>query len=125
MTGMLSTFLRSVTSLAAVLPALATLLVWFTSAQTRPLRWWILSVVAAPIVAFAVNRVRPTTIDADRAIATGFPQVVILLVMIALDVWLDGRHGYYVGGEAGMAHGIGLTVGVLGGSVLVLLVACS
>jgi len=122
---MLSTFLRSVTSLAAVLPALATLLVWFTSAQTRPLRWWILSVVAAPIVAFAVNRVRPTTIDADRAIATGFPQVVILLVMIALDVWLDGRHGYYVGGEAGMAHGIGLTVGVLGGSVLVLLVACS
>ncbi|MDQ3549694.1 MAG: hypothetical protein M3439_12850 [Chloroflexota bacterium] len=114
---------------AAPLPALATALVWIpplmTTSQHRSGAWWLLALVAAPVVAFIVNWFRPTATDVDIAFILGPPQVVILPLMAALDVWLDVRNGYYIGGEASMAYGIALTVASAGGVILVLLVCFS
>ena len=137
MPSTLSQFLRTVTSLAAVLPALATALLLVplllllepddVPRRRWVLLWFLLLISAAPVVAYVVNRIRPTATDGNRAMWAGLPQVVTLPAMIRLDVWLDVRSGYYVAGssEEAMAGGFGTMAGAVGGCVLMLLVARS
>ena len=82
--------------------------------------WLIVLLLAAPVVAFLMNRRRPFATDASRALQSALPQLPLAVGLVLLDVWLEVRTGYLLAGsgEEAMSYGIG---GVLSGAVGLLL----
>lgn len=84
-------------------------------------------VVAAPMVAYLMNRRRPVATNLSRALLVGLPQVPLLVVLVLFDVWLDVRSGYLLtgSGEVDMAVGFGSVFALGLGVVLAALVAAA
>ena len=89
--------------------------------------WVVALAVAAPAVAHVLNRRTALATDTYRTLVLAVPQLPVLVLLAAADVWLDVRSGYLLegSGEEAMSYGIGLTVATLFGLVLVLLVAAA
>jgi hypothetical protein len=124
------TSLRTRFLLAALLPALATIVAWSpqvlfrsTTEPASPLLL-VLLLVSAPIVALLVNRRWPAATNAARSIGVALPQLVVL-PMVWLDVWLDVQNGNLLrgSGEEAMSYGLGTLAGLVAGVILVVLVA--
>ena len=123
----------------ALVPAAATAVVYFphlvtdagqTASVPPPLAWmWLaLLLVTAPAIAWVLNSHDPrVAIGPRQVLLVGMPQLIVAVVMVRLDVWLEVRSGYLLAGsgEEAMAYGIGTVLGVIGGSVLAILVALS
>lgn len=118
---------------ASVLPAVATLvvvsplLILGTTRGSLPvtLTGLLVLLVAAPLVAYLAARHHPVARDLPASLLVGLPQLPLLLLLVALAVWLDVRRGRLLAGsgEEAMSYGIGLTVALFVGTVLMLLVA--
>ncbi|HEV2073345.1 MAG TPA: hypothetical protein VGR29_06830 [Thermomicrobiales bacterium] len=115
--------------LAALLPALATAAasiphVLNTPEEGSPAQGWLMLSIA-PLVALLVNGRWPAATNVSRAFLVALPQLLVVISLARLDVWLDVRSGYLLrnSGEEAMAYGIGTTLGVIMGIVLVVLVA--
>ncbi|GAA5166382.1 hypothetical protein [Ornithinimicrobium tianjinense] len=87
--------------------------------------WVVALATAAPVVAYVLNRRTPLATDSYRTLVLSVPQLPLLVLLAAVDVWLDVRSGYLLegSGEESMSYGIGLTLATLFGMVVVLLVA--
>ncbi len=117
--------------LAALLPVLATVLIWTPQLSGNPEEvspWFLAPLpVGAPIVALVVNWCWPAVTNPARAAWTALPQLATVVLLVWLDVWLDVRSGYLLkdSGEEAMSYGIGLTVAGIAGVILVVLVGCA
>lgn len=85
--------------------------------------WLVLMLLAPPLVAFLAARLCGGS-AARVSIWVGTPLPVLALLLVWLDVWLEVRSGYLLAGsgEEAMSYGIGTTMGVLCGGVLMVLV---
>jgi hypothetical protein len=116
---------------AAVLPALATALVWMpqvlqnNSSESIPLVVAALYFITAPTVALLVNWRWPGATNADRAVYAALPQVVVSPGIIWLDLQVEVLRGYLERGtsEEAMSFGLGIFLAVIVGIVLMLLVS--
>lgn len=115
----------------ALVPAAATTLAFvpgfFSDASTGRLDWAGVALVAAPLVAYVMNRRRPVATSLGRALLVGVPQVPLYVVLVLFDVWLDVRRGYLLAdsGELAMALGFGSVFALVSGVVLAALVTAA
>jgi hypothetical protein len=128
---------------AALLPALATFLVWMPALLSSipalsgvdssespepvlpPLLLLALYFVSAPTVALIINWRWPAATNKDRAIYAALPQVFVSPALVWLYVWLEVERGYLERGtsEEAMTSGIGIALAVVTGVILTMLVA--
>lgn len=115
----------------SLLPAAATAVVYLPHLLTDSdvmagfpgvvmLAWLALLLLAAPLVAVAVNRSLRVRLDLPRELVVAGTQLAVAVALVRLDVWLEVRSGYLLAnsGEEAMAYGIGGVVSVLVGVVL-------
>lgn len=87
--------------------------------------WLVLLGLAGPLTAGVLSARHPVVTTASQALLVGSPQIVVTLVLMRLDTWLEVRRGYLMAGsgEEAMAYGIGGLLSVILGLVLIALVA--
>lgn len=114
-------------ALAMLVPAIASTLTFvpgfLTLPSEEPMWQFYLQIGAAPLAALVVNSRLAAAATRSRAAMTGLPQVLLLPLLINIDIWIDYLRGYYVGGELGMARGVGTFVYLLFGVAVMVLVA--
>lgn len=128
---------------AALLPVLATALVWTPqivssipavsgiSKTSEPeliatlLLLLVLYFSCAPATALIVNWRWPAATDKDRATYAALPQLLVSPALVAFHVWLEVQRGYLLedSGEEAMSYGIGVTLAFVAGIILTILVA--
>ena len=124
---------RRVALLAAV-PALATVLVFIpvmlrspSTTQTLPALWLPALLVAAPLTAYLVSRRVGARLSVASSLLAGLPQLPLIVLLSAASIWLDVQRGHLIAGsgEEAMSYGIGTTVAILAGIVLLILVSAA
>ena len=128
---------------AALLPALATVLVWtpallsiipaisgIDSSEASegvipPLLLFVLYFVSAPTVALIVNWRWPAATNADRATFAALLQILVSPVLAVIFVWLDVQRGYESNeaGVIGLVFNLLVILAVITGVFLTMLVA--
>lgn len=121
----------------ALLPAAVTLLLFgpeffrdpadSEDAPVLTLIWAGMVLVGAPATAFVMNRRVPLATDGKRGLLIGVPQLPLVVLLVAMDVWLDVQSGDLLAGsgEVAMAYGIGTTMAGIFGLLLAVLVAAA
>lgn len=96
-------------------------------APALTLIWAGVLLVGAPATAFVMNRRAPVATDGLRGLLIGVPQLPLVVLLMAIDVWLDVQSGYLLAGsgEEAMAYGLGTTVAGIFGLLLAILVAAA
>lgn len=112
---------------AAVLPALATVLVmipYLTGHWKEINEQFLWSLLVVPVaVAFGLNALRPVATTFKRALVAALPQLLLVPGLLVLGMWADVQRGYYVRGEVEMALGIILILAPVIGITLMLVTA--
>lgn len=94
-------------------------------APVLTIAWVVCLAGAAPLAAYVINRRKPIATDLLRTLLLALPQLPLLVLLARADVWLDVQRGYLLenSGEEAMSYGIGTTVAVAFGLLVVALVA--
>jgi hypothetical protein len=118
----------------AGVPALATVLVFIpvmlrspSTTQTLPALWLPALIAAAPLAAYLVSRRVGAKLSVASSLLAGLPQLPLIVLLSTASIWLDVQRGHLIAGsgEEAMSYGIGTTVAILAGIVLLILVSAA
>lgn len=123
----------------ALAPAAATAVLYSPQLLTDPdqmstlppaLGWlWVLMLLsAAPAVAWVIGRREGSRVPGGgRDVVAGLVQLVVAVILVRLDTWLEVRSGYLLAGsgEEAMSYGLGTSVAGLVGTVTGIAVICA
>ncbi|RJT82918.1 hypothetical protein D6T63_00165 [Arthrobacter cheniae] len=96
-----------------------------STTQAVPPGWLVALILAAPLSAYLVSRLRGIALSMALSLLAGLPQVPLMVLLSAAAIWLDVWRGHLLpgSGEEAMSYGIGTTVAFAVGILLLIAVA--
>lgn len=98
-----------------------------STTEALPTLWLVAFLAAAPFTAYLLNRRLQADLGIVESLLVGLPQLPVIVLLSVAGVWLDVQRGFLLAGsgEEAMSYGIGISVAVAAGFVLLVLVAAA